>query len=154
MLSGWDTGAAHAQCAAGKGWAGAAHPALSCCHGKAIISELCLQESSPSSAPSLSHCSRAQPALSHRRDGPCSQRQQSDAKRAVGTAGILASGDGDLNQLRVSAIGWLELPSAASAWPGALSLQSTRIRTAVTPNEVSGPSTGDGGDREGDAEPL
>lgn len=61
-------------------------------------------------------------ALSHRRDGSCSQRQLSKASRTVGTAGLLASGEKDLSQLWVSPIGQIKLPGMASAWPGTLTL--------------------------------
>lgn len=102
-----------------------ADPVRSCCHGKAI--GLGCVHRSPPPPPPRPHpstpSSSSEPAFSLGRHGSSRQKQLSKAGKEAGTA-ILASGERDSNQRRISATGQTELPDAGAAWPGALSLQS------------------------------
>lgn len=130
MLSGWDRGAAHAQCRQYKGW-GAWHLALSCCVESHRLWGYVHSPSPPRPEPVA--LPQAGLALSHRRSSPA-VRGNSPRPAVQWLRQDLASGERRVNLSRVSSPGQLELLSAASAWPGVLSSQSagTEMRSPLT----------------------
>lgn len=142
QLALWGVRGTHAQRAARSGSAagGAAHPALSCCHGKAIVSGAVLRGGLSPPTPRLSH---RQLLLSHGRVLQSEAIVPGQKGRGCWWHLVICG------EPMMEVCHWTRRAPQSSLSPArSPARQSAGTSTVLTPNKVSGPSTGDSGGRE------